>query len=350
MHLEEGGGTPAWGTELGQGDGYRFNFEGMEEFLPSMLYSAIADIDEVYCPLGKGGKARGSYQYIVASKYSKVYVNNIYVDNASFLLLIVRLISGDNHVGRMTLKYNPKMSYRGEELNQNCFTQMRDALGLNEASAWFVSEIFTKNQDELHFIAHIVDKESPQTYRDTHTRKNIFKQFLTENEGKKVLFSSENEPSLQTIFFGTPGSGKSHRVKGLTEGKRVHRTTFHPDSDYASFVGCYKPTMEENEIKYSFTPQVFTEAYIEAWKKQTDPSEENKDVYLVIEEINRGNCAQIFGDLFQLLDRNNDGYSDIVSRLIATSEATLQRSWEKTTRVFKMESSVCHPICISWLQ
>lgn len=94
MHLEEGGGTPAWGTELGQGDGYKFNFEGMEEFLPSMLYSAIEDIDKVFCPLGRGGKARDSYQYIVASKYSKVYVNNIYVKDASFLLLIVRLISG----------------------------------------------------------------------------------------------------------------------------------------------------------------------------------------------------------------------------------------------------------------
>lgn len=146
------------------------------------------------------------------------------------------------------------MSYRGDGLNQNCFTQMRDTLGLNEDSAWFVSEIFTKNQDEIHFVAHIVDKENPQTYRDTNTRKNIFKQFLIENEGKKVLFSSENESSLQTIFFGTPGSGKSHRVKTLTESKKVYRTTFHPDSDYASFVGCYKPTMEENEIKYSFTP------------------------------------------------------------------------------------------------
>ena len=108
----------------------------------------------------------------------------------------------------------------------------------------------------------------------------------------------------QIIFFGTPGSGKSYRVKVLTEKKRVHRTTFHPDSDYASFVGCYKPTMQDGEISYSFTPQVFTEAYVDAWK---NPKEE---VYLVIEEINRGNCAQIFGDLFQLLDRNSDGYSD----------------------------------------
>ena len=108
----------------------------------------------------------------------------------------------------------------------------------------------------------------------------------------------------QIIFFGTPGSGKSYRVKVLTEKKRIHRTTFHPDSDYASFVGCYKPTMKDGEISYSFSPQVFTEAYVDAWK---NPEEE---VYLVIEEINRGNCAQIFGDLFQLLDRNDDGYSD----------------------------------------
>ena len=108
----------------------------------------------------------------------------------------------------------------------------------------------------------------------------------------------------QIIFFGTPGSGKSYRVKVLTEKKRIHRTTFHPDSDYASFVGCYKPTMKDGEISYSFSPQVFTEAYVDAWK---NPEEE---VYLVIEEINRGNCAQIFGDLFQLLDRKSDGYSD----------------------------------------
>lgn len=108
----------------------------------------------------------------------------------------------------------------------------------------------------------------------------------------------------QIIFFGMPGSGKSYKVKELIKGKKFHRTTFHPDSDYASFVGCYKPTMKDGEISYSFTPQVFTEAYVDAWK---NPEEE---VYLVIEEINRGNCAQIFGDLFQLLDRNSDGYSD----------------------------------------
>ena len=109
---------------------------------------------------------------------------------------------------------------------------------------------------------------------------------------------------LQVIYFGAPGSGKSRTVKEKTKNMTVYRTTFHPDSDYASFVGCYKPEMAEGKITYTFTPQVFTKAYVHAWEHPEEP------VYLVIEEINRGNCAQIFGDIFQLLDRNDEGRSD----------------------------------------
>ena len=188
---------------------------------------------------------------------------------------------------------------------------------------------------------------------------------------------------LQQIFYGAPGTGKSFAIKELTKGQEVIRTTFHPDSDYSTFVGCYKPSMsnsvstqrlylsledlakilleyyndnelgkigglqkfcydyypfidgdnmsvsvtkllelagisdnykveidkyvkfcrllpkvDNNKIVYKFIPQAFTNAYVRAWSTK-DP------VLLVIEEINRGNCAQIFGDLFQLLDRKN---------------------------------------------
>lgn len=111
---------------------------------------------------------------------------------------------------------------------------------------------------------------------------------------------------IQKIYFGTPGSGKSHTVKKFVDedGGKIFRTTFHPDSDYGTFVGSYKPVKTDEGLTYEFVPQAFTDAYVWAWKY---PKE---NVYLVIEEINRGNCAQIFGDLFQLLDRTEDGLSE----------------------------------------
>lgn len=197
----------------------------------------------------------------------------------------------------------------------------------------------------------------------------------------KSSYMFDGKHPLQKIFYGCPGSGKSYKVKEITakiEPEYVFRTTFHPDYDYASFVGCYKPIStsnmlnytkeqlidiltkmkasgdaypiqkfsveyyyalesltkaereeivemagfsysynvemdksiaagkyikhieKESTIVYKFAPQFFTDAYIKAWE------DEKRPVYLIIEEINRGNCAQIFGDLFQLLDRNKE--------------------------------------------
>ena len=133
-------------------------------------------------------------------------------------------------------------------------------------------------------------------------------QFMT-NSTTSDNSHKEGFTPIQKIFFGTPGGGKSHKVKSLIEDTkkakdRYFRTTFHPDTDYASFVGSYKPIMKGELICYEYVPQVFTLAYIAAWN---DPDNE---YFLDIEEINRGNCAQIFGDLFQLLDRNKKGYSE----------------------------------------
>lgn len=116
----------------------------------------------------------------------------------------------------------------------------------------------------------------------------------------------------QKIFFGAPGTGKSFKVNETVQNQQVFRTTFHPDYDYAQFVGAYKPKKEGNAITYSFVPQVFAKAYAAAWKQYFaagNASTAENQVYLVIEEINRGNCAQIFGDIFQLLDRDSKGFS-----------------------------------------
>ena len=138
--------------------------------------------------------------------------------------------------------------------------------------------------------------------------------------------------SLQQIFYGAPGTGKSNKTKAVAEMyPDTIRTTFHPDSDYSTFVGAYKPTMEmldicdetgevatignkklqKKQITYKFVKQAFLKAYVKAWQKfrKAASTEDIEPQFLVIEEINRGNCAQIFGDLFQLLDRKN-GFSE----------------------------------------
>ena len=160
--------------------------------------------------------------------------------------------------------------------------------------------------------------------------------------------------SHQQIFYGAPGTGKSHKikenewVKNAEEKKLVFRTTFHPDSDYSTFVGAYKPMMKpvadkykavagkDEEITYSFVPQAFLQSYVAAWKNQ------DEKVFLIIEEINRGNCAQIFGDLFQLLDRDENGVSEYKIKADADIKAHLEKELGQDSDGIK-DGELCLP-------
>lgn len=171
--------------------------------------------------------------------------------------------------------------------------------------------------------------------------------------------------AYQLIFYGAPGTGKSYQTNEIVAAfSDTVRTTFHPDSDYASFVGCYKPTMripkpdekteiwtlkptttgstriQEGEhipkgkrIAYEFVPQAFTDAYVLAWTKiAKTPADGKPDAqFLVIEEINRGNCAQVFGDLFQLLDRHDNGFSQYPINADADLGAHLEKELSSVT-------------------
>ncbi len=162
-----------------------------------------------------------------------------------------------------------------------------------------------------------------------------------------------NNKPLQQIYYGAPGTGKSYEIDEITKVYDTIRTTFHPDSDYSTFVEAYKPTMtkvelrdmsghlvkeegttrvvKEDRITYKFVKQAFLKAYLSAWKKYAEGDESGiAPQFLVIEEINRGNCAQIFGDLFQLLDRQDNGFSSYPIE----ADADLQR---EIAEAFKAE-------------
>jgi MoxR-like ATPase len=124
------------------------------------------------------------------------------------------------------------------------------------------------------------------------------------------------------LYFGAPGTGKSFEVEELTKNEKTFRTMFHEEYSYFDFIGQYKPTVSEKSsqgsyknarnvvitgkepvILYDYVAGDFIKAYVEA---KLNP---NTKIYFIIEEINRGNCAAIFGDIFQLLDRNTNNSS-----------------------------------------
>lgn len=205
------------------------------------------------------------------------------------------------------------------------------------------------SDDAMSVNQHLSDCSMPEIYPEItiESAEDYFKYFSVE-----LPDSVEDSPSIeypfQQIFYGAPGTGKSHTINEETKDEDVIRTTFHPDTDYSTFVGAYKPTTKEVELRdlsghkvvengeivkedriiYEFVAQSFLQAYVSAWKKYADANEgEPQKQFLVIEEINRGNCAQIFGDLFQLLDRNNYGFSDYPIKADADMKRQLQKAF-----------------------
>ena len=109
------------------------------------------------------------------------------------------------------------------------------------------------------------------------------------------------------ILYGVPGAGKSWTIKEeyCDDETRMERLVFHPDYTYSDFVGQIMPVInDDGSVSYAFNPGPFTKLMKKAYN---NPDE---TFYLIIEEVNRGNAPAIFGDVFQLLDRNKDGSSE----------------------------------------
>lgn len=169
-------------------------------------------------------------------------------------------------------------------------------------------EIFANNINEIYGDKYLIEIGN-NSYRlyELDSRKNEQDTDVKKAEDEDNPLEFGDFTPRQIIYYGAPGTGKSHTIKKEEDEGKITciRTTFHPDSDYATFVGCYKPhkIKDSKDLTYEFVEQAFLEAYKQAWM---NPEEE---IALVIEEINRGNCAQVFGDIFQLLDRSDDGWS-----------------------------------------
>ena len=379
------------------------------------LEKQLADTDSVYCTK------------VTNSNQSSIFISNLGATELD--VLFGANYKSDDAVRLRLNKRNLAFNAVSHVVDGRAWYKRKSSEKWNIDAVWLkdrlaaLAEAFTG--DESVFIAYLNKddhstqrlymKGLPSLLREDGGKNIALRDFLfsgdvvvlTKLENGDVLFEvkipddpvipyvskSEADQQLiipkvcQLIIYGAPGTGKSHEIDKCTNESNSIRVTFHPDTDYAAFVGAYKPTMEstdkglltleelktvlqslkdrgetrpeqklgaefwrsfekltpadvksilENDsmyaevmkgvavgeyltrienggkqIVYSFVPQAFMKAYVEAWRRYTsvDLQGDAKTYYLVIEEINRGNCAQIFGDLFQLLDRADNGFS-----------------------------------------
>ena len=136
-----------------------------------------------------------------------------------------------------------------------------------------------------------------------------------ENFDYKV-FDNNEEKRYNRIVFGAPGTGKSHLINGDKDNLKAldvfERVTFHPNYSYSQFVGTYKPVTKNNgDIVYKYVAGPFMRLLTVALENAKDKNKDKRKRYLlIIEEINRANVASVFGDIFQLLDRDKNGVSE----------------------------------------
>lgn len=184
-----------------------------------------------------------------------------------------------------------KICYPLDDILECCNMEYIDA-DVNDLSMYF-SDLNT-------YVSYLTD--------DHRSLKLIEDKFNLKNKDISHYSRDHGVNGYNKIYYGIPGCGKSYKIKKDLESKNIpqeniFRTTFYLDYSNSDFVGQILPKVEGEDVKYEYNPGPFTKALTRAFN--TDDM-----VYLIIEEINRGNAAAIFGDLFQLLDRkkDDDGY------------------------------------------
>lgn len=146
--------------------------------------------------------------------------------------------------------------------------------------------------------------------------KELAPEFSSNLDSKEILYKTKRDMPIQVMYYGAPGTGKSYSISSLIrqsypsyneydDNPYVFRTTIYRDCSYFDFVGNIMPITKDGKISYEFVPGIFTTALFTALRNQ----DRGIDVYLILEEMSRGDIASIFGDIFQLLDRDDTGKS-----------------------------------------
>lgn len=276
------------------------------------------------------GPSRDMFPYIDISNYSSKDGNN---NLKSFYILQVPFhiskknidaISVDasfdyNEQGIATVTASVKMSKHGDDRQIELGNPTQSSEGFVLYRTLFEPEdlfVVLKREEKIEYDTFIIRKRES----DGLTKEFAMRVGKTINTFVDSTKYKNDEPAFKgghnIIYYGAPGTGKSYRVSEKIKhdyiadysskqgSPDVFRATLHPEYSYSDFVGQLLPKVEQERVTYEFTPGVFTSALKHAISYPMRPT------FLILEEMSRANVAAVFGDIFQLLDRDEDGRSE----------------------------------------
>ena len=191
-----------------------------------------------------------------------------------------------------------------------CVHKFDNPISLSEINSWF------NDGSSLNLQGGLASISDTQADIIIEKIKELAPDFSLTLDSKEILAKTKRDMSIQVMFYGAPGTGKSYSISSLIrqsypgfnecdDNPYVFRTTIYRDYSYFDFVGNIMPVTKDGKISYEFVPGIFTTALFAALRNQ----DSGIDVYLILEEMSRGDIASIFGDIFQLLDRDDTGKS-----------------------------------------
>ena len=322
--IEGGTATSAWATSVGQSKSKHCRIEykkpGVLELLTGMLYKSIANKDIV--DLSAGSQTR---EILLCSLFDKIFINDQQIEGTSFILVLVREKS-KSHDGRLLVSYPPYAKINGEDVNQKTIDAMRNKLGCKAEGCWFVHDISIRNQDELHFSAHIVNKDEPVNYKCKSKERSEEWASLISAKNKSIPFSINSiieyinetgllySPSLIKrfafslmakrflILSGLAGSGKTQLAlafaKALVEDKEKQMCVVSVGADWTNrepLLG-YPNALKSGE--YVKPENGVLDLLIEANK----PQNANKPFFLILDEMNMSYVERYFADFLSAME------------------------------------------------
>ena len=215
------------------------------------------------------------------------------------------VIFNQNSIYKKIIEVENSVDINGDKESKGSLRILKSALqeGLNPYLSYTNGRV-TKNSVTLeNFEAY---QKRVENYLRLSATKLIREDSTTRSGISNDTSQGREKGGKNILLYGVPGSGKSHTIKTqyCDDESKIERIVFHPDYMNTDFIGQILPTIEENgKVSYEFSPGPFTKILKKAYENPKSM------YYLIIEEINRGNAPAIFGEVFQLLDRDNEGNS-----------------------------------------